>query len=228
VINFKRYIYKNIGRRIKEFRDKKNYNRKVFVSYFLANLDEKEIGSGLPLNEQSLSNIENANVLKNRNPYLLTKKQLELLPAFMDCTRSKLVYGDIVERESTVKLILLSTIMNGAKYEQGDDGEGEFINPLIDIRVTEKDERVVYESLKNRIKKESAKKNANELIKKYREEFKRLSEYFGDFKEHLFKDNNTIEEESKKWFEENYPFFANEKNFKGMQYLRNEFDTELE
>lgn len=47
----------------------------------------------------------------------------------MDCTRSELVFGDMVERESTVKLILLSTIMNGAKYEQGDDGEGGFINP---------------------------------------------------------------------------------------------------
>lgn len=223
MINFKRYIYKNIGTRIKEFRDKKNYNRKVFVTYFLAYLDEKDIGSGLPLNEQSLSNIENANVLKNRNPYLLTKKQLELLPAFMDCTRSELVFGDMVERESTVKLILLSIIINGAKYEQGG-----FINPLIDIRVTEKDEKAVYEDLKNRIKKEPAMKNADELIKKNWEEFKRLSEYFGDFQAYLFKDINTIEEESKKWFEENYPFFANKKHFKGMQYLMNEADTQLE
>lgn len=228
MINFKRYIYKNIGTRIKEFRDKKNYNRKVFVTYFLAFLDEEDIGSGLPLNEQSLSNIENANVLKNRNPYLLTKKQLELLPAFMDCTRSELVFGDMVERESTVKLILLSIIINGAKYEQGDVGGGGFINPLIDIRVTEKDEKAVYENLKNRIKKESAMKNADELIKKNWEELKRLSEYFGDFQAHLFKDINTMEEESKKWFEESYPFFANKKHFKGMQYLMNEADTQLE
>ncbi|MGJ5638415.1 hypothetical protein ACSBQ0_17285 [Bacillus altitudinis] len=73
MINFKKYIYENIGRRVKEFRYRKKYNRMEFVSYFLANLDEEEIGSRHPLNEQSLSNIENVNVLKDRNPYLLTK-----------------------------------------------------------------------------------------------------------------------------------------------------------
>ncbi|PAQ15109.1 hypothetical protein CD798_07575 [Bacillaceae bacterium SAOS 7] len=226
MLKFQDYIYQNIGRRIREFRDSKNFSRQTFVSYFLANLNDKEIGSTNPLSEQSLSNIENINIAKKRNPYLMSKKQFNLLPKFMGYSQSELVFGDSKERENTVKLILLAIILNGAKLNK--NGKQEFINPFIDIRITKKDFEELVNELKISISKESAQKVAKELIKNNLEEFKRVSWFFEDFQKQSFKDINNIEEESKQWFEKYYPFFTNIKYFKGMQYLMNERDSELE
>jgi len=226
VLRFQDYIYQNIGRRIREFRDSKGYTRQMFVSYFLASLNDDEMGRTSPLSVQSLSNIENVDIVKKRNPYLMSKKQFNLLPKFMGCSQNELVFGDSEEREDTVKLILLSIILNGAKLSK--NGKQEFINPFIDIRITENDYKEVVNELKMSISKESAQKEAKELIKNNLEEFERLSGYFEDFQKQSFKDINTIEEESKQWFEDNYPFFTNIKHFKGMQYLMNERDTKLE
>src|SRR5699024_8579373 len=139
-------LYQNIGRRIREFRDSKGYTRQMFVSYFLASLNDDEMGRTSPLSVQSLSNIENVDIVKKRNPYLMSKKQFNLLPKFMGCSQNELVFGDSEEREDTVKLILLSIILNGAKLSK--NGKQEFINPFIDIRITENDYKEVVNELK--------------------------------------------------------------------------------
>ncbi|MGJ5638416.1 hypothetical protein ACSBQ0_17290 [Bacillus altitudinis] len=146
----------------------------------------------------------------------------------MGCSKKELIFGGDKEREDTVKLIILSIIMNGATYNNKKSGKEEFIYPLIDLRITQKDCDEVYNELKKRKPLDKAKKDAEELIERNLEEFRRLSVYFEGFLELLFKDINTIEEESKRWFEINYPFFANIKHFKGIQYLMNEADQELE
>ena len=158
MLNFKNYLYKEIGSRIKKVRQEMGFRQHEFV----AKLQEEYIS----IDRFMLSHIENGRAYKKKNPYLLTDDQIYVISKLIKKEPKELIFGDINEREDTVKLILLAIIMNGAKYDKNESGKGEFINPFVDTRVGKTDREKI------------AKKKSEEIMQKNLEEFLRLSTYF--------------------------------------------------
>lgn len=218
--NFKKYFYKEIGSRIKKVREEMGFKQHEFV----AKLQEEYIS----IDRFMLSHIENGRAYKKKNPYLLTVDQIYVISKLIKKEPKELIFGNINEREDTVKLILLAIIMNGAKYGNNESGKGEFINPFVDTRVRKSD------------REKNAKKKSEEVVQKNLKEFLRLSAYFiksesGDRILYLYNYFNSIVEideevinECVTWFQKNHPFFASVKHFENMERLLNEPDKELE
>lgn len=220
MLNFKKYFYKEIGSRIKKIREELGFKQHEFV----AKLQEEYIS----IDRFMLSHIENGRAYKKKNPYLLTDDQIYVISKLIKKEPKDFIFGNVNEREDTVKLILLAIIMNGAKYDKNKSGNGEFINPFVDTKVRKTDREKIV------------KKKSKELVKKNLEEFLRLSTYFiknesADRILYLYNYFNSIEEvdeevinECMVWFEENLPFFTNVKHLESMENLLNEPDEELE
>ncbi|MGC8230699.1 helix-turn-helix domain-containing protein [Pseudobacillus badius] len=220
MLNFKNYFYKEIGSRIKKVREEMGFKQHEFV----AKLQEEYIS----IDRFMLSHIENGRAYKKKNPYLLTDNQIYVISKLIKKEPKELIFGNVSEREDTVKLILLAIIINGAKYDKDESGNREFINPFVDTKVRKTDREKI------------AKRKSKELVQKGLEEFLRLSTYFinnesADRILYLYNYFNSIEEvdeevinECMVWFEENLPFFTNVKHLESMENLLNESDEELE
>lgn len=220
MLNFNNYLYKEIGSRIKKVREEMGFRQHEFV----AKLQEEYIS----IDRFMLSHIENGRAYKKKNPYLLTDDQIYVISKLIKKEPKELIFGDINEREDTVKLILLAIIMNGAKYDKNESGKWQFINPFVDTRVRKTDREKI------------AKKKSEKIMQKNLEEFLRLSTYFiknesADRILYLYNYFNSIEEVDEEvinecvgWFQKNQPFFANIKHLENMERLLNEPDKELE
>ncbi|MDD1501473.1 hypothetical protein PVA17_01600 [Lysinibacillus sp. CNPSo 3705] len=232
MLNFKRYIYKGVGSRVKMTRERMGFNQVNFVG----KLQEKYIS----IDRFQLSRIENGRIHKKKNPYLLTEDQMFGISELTGYEPKNLIFGNDKEREDTVKLILLAVIMNGAKYGTDENNKEIFINPFIDTRVTKEDREEVYKELRKNNTEEIAKEKSVELGRNSLEEFLRLSKDFiknesADRIVYLFFHFNSIEEiddeeivEYIEWFRIKQPFFADTNHFESMKYLVNEPDIELE
>lgn len=209
MINFKHYFYKELGNRIKKVREELGYKQYEFV----AKLQDEYIS----IDRFMLSHIENGRAYKKKNPYLLTNDQIYAISKLVKREPKELIFGNTCEREDTIRLILLAIIMNGVK-----NNTGEFINPLINIRIRKKDREKLL------------KKNSIELVQKNLEEFLRLSTYFirSALAYNIYNLNEEVEEEIinvyVNWFQKEHPFFSNVEHFENMKLLLNEPDKELE
>ena len=232
MLNFKRYLYKGVGSRVKRTRESMGFNQVNFVG----KLQEKYIS----IDRFKLSHIENGRIYKKKNPYLLKEDQMFGISELTGYEPKNLIFGNDKEREDTVKLILLAVIMNGAKYGTDEKNKEIFINPFIDTKVKKEDREELYKELRKNNTEEIAKEKSEKLGRNSLEEFLRLSKDFIKNESanrivYLYSRFNSIEKiddeeigEYIEWFRIKQPFFSNKNHFESMKYLVNEPDKELE
>ncbi|RSL29217.1 hypothetical protein D7Z54_32415 [Salibacterium salarium] len=219
MLNFTNFLYRNIGKRIKHYREKQ---LEVTQDQFVAKL---KMTNYISLTKYNLSRIENANNIKKNNPYLLTDTQIQGLSNFMDCSPNELIFGTVDEKVKMVKLILLAIIINGSKNKK----TGGFIYPFIDSRVTKK--------AREKIAKKEGEKTAIDRL----EEFLRLSKDIitdGELTNqilYLYLNFHYVEEVDEEviqecidWYTTYYPFFIDPNEFDNFQLLINDFDKDIE
>lgn len=100
-MDFRQYLYRTIGHRIRIRRKNMKFKQTDFEG----------IDYGI------LSRVENGKAEANRNPYLLNDYQLSVLQStlgYKDC--SEIVWGTVEERENFVKMILLFILISGGEF----------------------------------------------------------------------------------------------------------------
>lgn len=115
MIKLQRYLYKNIGKRIRIYRKKIGTDS---IENFAENMKEDY---NLSIDRVLLSNIENGKAIAGKNKYLFSASLLEGFCNMMAVTRDELIFGDTEQKEQLIKLILLSLLMNGDKAIDDDN-----------------------------------------------------------------------------------------------------------
>lgn len=109
---FEKYLYKNIGTRIKQYRKERKETQKEFIDAFM-------------LSDVSLlSRIENGKIDKRQNPHLLPKSFIEYIQNLhnensRNISLKEMIWGTESEQEQLVQIFLLYTLMNGSKDSEG-------------------------------------------------------------------------------------------------------------
>ena len=205
-----------------------------------------KVQRNISLDRYMLSNIERGKIYIKKNPYLLTEDQLIAISMLMKVEPQEVIFGSEIEKEDTVKLILLAIILNGAKYNGKLDGKEGFVYPFINTEITKRERKKIVDTKCKKVKGESSKEKARKEFEELTiidlKEFISLCRYFINNESanrllllDLNQQINLVEEvedgeleEYINWFENNYPFFSSKKNFESMRYLSNEPNKELE
>ncbi|SDR14516.1 hypothetical protein [Virgibacillus salinus] len=198
MLNFQRYLYKNIGNRIKKHRIQLELNQTDFISYF-------QVKYHIHLDRNRLSSIENGRNYIYKNPYLLTAEQIEIFSEDMECIPKELIFGDYEERERSVKLVLLAIIMNSEKIKE--NGVEEYIIPFIDNIFETKNSREILFAFNNYLEENDKEK---ERI---------LKPIHGLEEETAEKEGVNIILE---WFKNEYPFFTSSENVENYKNIAGE------
>lgn len=204
MLQYRNYVFKNIGSRIKEARKIKKETQEEFsnnlIQYYI-NMDRWR-----------LSSIEKGKAVKRNNPHLLAKDHINGISEYMGCKPKELVFGKKEERNNFVKLVLLGIIMNGDKHYY----TNEIINPFIDIKKADEDTEEFFRLAELNIIDESLIKQLEELyVKKNDSNYLEISELLI---------NDCIN-----YYKEYYEFFSEPTYYQNMKYLLpNIFSKELE
>ena len=239
MLDFKKYLYKKIGSRVKGYRKGLGLTQDEFIARVQGQRD-------ISLDRYMLSNIERGKIYIKKNPYLLTEDQMIAFSILMKVEPQEVIFGSEIEKEDTVKLILLAIILNGAKYNGKLRGKEGFMYPFINTEVTRRERKKIVDTKCKKVKEESSKEKARRQFEELTiidlREFISLCRYFMnnesanrllllDLNQHINLVEEVEDEELKgyiNWFENNYPFFSSKKNFESMKYLLNESNKELE
>ncbi|HLQ83390.1 MAG TPA: hypothetical protein VK121_06085 [Pseudogracilibacillus sp.] len=203
MINFRKYLFKNIGKRIRDYR--KNIDKKS-QEVFADNLKHNY---HIHFDRYRLSSIENGKAVKSKNPHLLSRDLIDIFSIHMETTPKILIFGEEQERIDFIKLVLLGIIMNGERHYKE---ARKIINPIIDVGEIKSD--IVGFA-----------KNAMFNIPRDTKFHKEIENVF------IYKDKNPSKElinKSLDWYKENYGFFAEPIQYKNMNYLQGEHNLELE
>ncbi|MBD1224029.1 hypothetical protein [Virgibacillus halodenitrificans] len=155
IFDFETFLYKGIGSRIKNYRNKKlgvkqdKLVAKLKTDYYIS------------VDTSRLSAIENGRAHKKKNPHLLTESQLEGFTELFNCEKKELIFGNHIDKEESVKIFLLAIIMNSEK-----DEEGKYIIPFMDFLFRNKNSPELRKSIK---KKSSESKNKIKTLSENKE-----------------------------------------------------------
>ncbi|CAM4209299.1 helix-turn-helix domain-containing protein [Lederbergia lenta] len=156
MLNFETFLYKNIGAKIKKYRDSLDMTQDQFA----AKLNSDYY---ISLDRYRLSSIENGRANKKKNPYLLTAELIKVFSNCMKCETKELIFGNYIEREENVRLFLLAIIMNSEK-----DEEEEYIIPFMDFLFRNKNRTITLKENEERyISASGIMKGLNKVEEKY-------------------------------------------------------------
>lgn len=96
MLDFTTLLYKNIGMRIKELRNK-NHLLQTAIYY---------------IDTSILSKIENGKAIKSKNPYFLNSSQIKVLCDTFQITPSELIWGNEAEKKDFIKMIVIAILLN--------------------------------------------------------------------------------------------------------------------
>lgn len=188
MLNFKTYLYKNIGTRIKKHRvslgmSQEQFSSKLNIDYYMS------------IDRYRISAIENGRADKKKNPYLLTVEQIEMFSKEMKCDPKELIFGDYFEREESVKLFLLAMIINSEKTKE--NGVEKYITPFIDnIFETENSREIVF--------------TFNHFFGENVGEKKRILKSTQGYDEKMAE--SIVIKDILEWFKSEYPFFTSDES----------------
>lgn len=115
MLNYTKMIYKTIGNRIQTFRlNLKEIERKQ-VDFCASIYYNSEDGEKYPIDQPALSKIEKGIIIKNKNPYLMSLKQIITISERMKILPDELIWGTTEEKKNLAKLLIVAIITNDAK-----------------------------------------------------------------------------------------------------------------
>lgn len=202
LIKFQQYIYRNIGNRIRQYR---KYTAKLKQDDFCTVLNIECLAG---IDRFRLSIIENGKNKKEKNPYLLSGTLISAFCKMMNIDRTTLLFGDLNEQESFIKLILLVLIINGDKHYKTE----EEIVPIIDCEMKDTKEFLRLSMLNIGLKD----KDLSSLATKY---YVR-----NNFSNDIAQDLNKI----KQWLTSKLGFFADTNKVKQYRLLMNGHESDYE
>lgn len=199
MLNYRNYLFKNIGKRIKTARTALKRETQVEFSNSLQDYY-------IHMDRYRLSSIEMGKADKN-NPHLIARDSIKGIADYIGISTKELIFGNSEDRDSFVKHVLLAIIINGEKHYK----TKEIINPIIDTeRININIEEFFRIAMLNiqdvEIQKEVTKAYTNNK-QKY---------------------PKALISKCIKWYEENYEFFADSSQYQNISYLINEFNKDLE
>lgn len=127
-MNFENLMYKGISQRFRVKRKHAFKKQTDFIAFI-----QREYPY-LSADRQKISNIERNKRLKDRNPYLFSENSIEgFSQALRFSDKSKLIWGEEIDKHDLIRLILLKIFMNGTERE---------LTPFFDIEDVDDEEFV--------------------------------------------------------------------------------------
>jgi len=203
MINYRKYLFKNIGKRIRNYRiNTEKKNQEVFA-------DNLNHNYHIHFDRYRLSSVENGKTVKLKNPHLLSRNLIDVMSLHMETTPKKLIFGEEQERIDFIKLVLLGIIMNGERHYKEPN---KIINPIIDVGEAKSD---IVEFARIAMFNIPTNNKCQQEI------------------ENIFYDKNTspskkLINECLVWYKENFGFFAESIQYQNMNYLQGEHNLDLE
>ncbi|MDO4634645.1 MAG: helix-turn-helix transcriptional regulator [Streptococcus sp.] len=125
-MNFEKMIDGMIAERIIDARKSRKLTQEAFCDKF----SEK-----VSLDKFRLSNLENGKRNKKKNPYFLTEAYIEFYSDLLGVSNEEFLFGNLEEKKSLIKLILLNIFMNADSQAYRSDLTQVEQTPIFDIDI---------------------------------------------------------------------------------------------
>lgn len=132
MLDFKRLLFHEVGERVRRLREKAGFSRAELIRKMqLGSGGQTSAATNWIIDQGTIAKVERG-VAEKRNRYLLSANQIRYMADVFGITPKELVWGDEVERETLVQLILLAVVADRAKtspvYFFGEDELLEFFD----------------------------------------------------------------------------------------------------
>lgn len=203
MINIKLVLQKQIGNRIRNYRKYvKGLNQEDFSAQYQIDYGYMEVSI--------LSYIERGKI-KGRNTSYLTNAQINDFSSMMKCSIKELIFGNEGERINFVKLILLRIIMNGSKSYK----DGTLLTPIINVNQWNEDLEEFFRLAMLNITDSKLQRRVT-------------TAYYHMNSKSKQSETKVIIKECIKWYEKNYAFFADLRNYGDMNSMLDYHNSKLE